>query len=149
MIKSIFNINKYAELSSKAKRKRIKDRGIRWKEHYGEKSLPLKKRFDKDIGEGVYRRWEGHDYTTNSDYFVVVGPAQKKYGGVAFFAGIKKLPPKNERKKVYAPSGKYFSSLVSALSHVSRLWGVPFPPHQRNFTLSDLAGKKIPRRVKA
>ena len=149
MIETIFNIFRYAEFASTNKRKRIRDRGIRWKEHYSEKSLPLKKRFDKDIGDGVYRRWEGHDYTTNSDYFIVVGPAKKKYGNSAFFAGIKKLPPKHERKKVYAPSGKYFSSLLSALSHASQMWGVQFPAGQQNMTLADLAGKNIPRRVKA
>ena len=151
MIKSFFNIFKYAISVSTTggKRKRIRDRGIRWKEHYSEKSLPLKKRFDKDIGEGAYRRWEGHDYTTNSDYFVVVGPAKKKYGETSFFAGIKKLPPKYKLKKVYAPSGKYFPSLSSALSHASQMWGVAFPPGQRNMTLADLAGKNIPRHIKA
>ena len=144
MLKSLFNLYKFS-----ASRKRIKDRGIHWKETYGEKSLPLKKRFDRDIGEGSYRRWEGHDYTTNADYFVVVGPARKKHGQLAFFAGIKKLPPKWERKKVYAPSGKYFSNLFSALSHISKMWGVHAGPTQRNYTIADLQGKKIPRRVKA
>ena len=130
-------------------RKRIKDRGIKWEPTYHERSQRLKDRFEKDLGPNAYIRWEGHDYTTNSDYFVVVGPAKKRYGELAFFAGIKKLPPHYEHKKVYAPSGKYFSSLLAALSHASQTWGVMFPPGQTNMTLADLAGKNIPRRVKA
>jgi len=131
------------------KRKRIKDRGIRWKEHYHERSLPLKKRFNKDIGPGSYYRWEGHDYTTDSDYFVVVGPAVQKHGQKSFFAGIKKYPPKWERKKVYAPSGKYFNNIMSALSHTSKMWGVTMPQNQQEYNTVDLANVKIPRHVKA
>ena len=132
-----------------AGRKRIKDRGIRWKEHYAEKSEPLKKRFDKMIGSGAYFRWEGHDYTTASDYFVVVGPAQTKEGKKMFFAGVKKLPPKYQRKKVYAPSGKYFTNILSALSHASKMWGVNFPPNQINYSQNDLTDVNIPRHLKA
>lgn len=149
MTKTLFDITKFADLKPVGgKRKRIRDRGIKWDEHYGERSAPLKKRFDKDIGPGAYSRWEGHDYTTDSDYFVVVGPAKKRTGQKAFFAGVKKLPPKWKRKQVYAPSGKYFSNILSALSHASEMWGVPFPPNQTNYTLQDLADVKIPRRVK-
>jgi len=78
-------INKYAG------RKRIKDRGIDWKERYHERSFRLKKRFDKDIGTFSYMRWEGHDYTTDSDYFVIVGPSLTKEGKKRFFAGVKKI----------------------------------------------------------
>jgi len=131
-----------------AARKRIRDRGIRWKETYREKSAPLKKRFDKNIGPGAYYRWEGHDYTTGSDYFIVVGPAKTKEGRKLFFAGIKKLPPKFKRKKVYAPSGKYFPSIVSALSHASKMWGVAMPQNQNNYTIDTLANIDIPRHVK-
>jgi hypothetical protein len=35
-----------------AGRKKIKDRGITWKEVYKDKSKSLKKRFDRDIGPG-------------------------------------------------------------------------------------------------
>ena len=130
-------------------KRRIRDRGIRWKEHYHERSLPLKKRFDRDIGPGAYYRWEGHDYTTDSDYFIVVGPAVQKHGEKSFFAGIKKMPPKWERKKIYAPSGKYFSNILSALSHASNMWGINFPPDQQDYTQNELARVKIPRHMKA
>jgi len=132
-----------------AGRKRIKDRGIRWDEKYAEKSEPLKKKFDRIIGPGAYYRWEGHDYTTSSDYFVVVGPARTKDGKKLFFAGVKKLPPKYHRKKVYAPSGKYFTNILSALSHASKMWGVRFPPNQSNYSQSDLAAVNIPRHLRA
>ncbi|MFW6121108.1 MAG: hypothetical protein ACOC80_09455, partial [Petrotogales bacterium] len=88
----MFNLRKFSA-------KRIKDRHILWHEKYRERSKPLKKKLDKLIGEGSYYRWEGHDYTTNSDYFVVVGPAQEKSGKKSFFAGIKKLPPRYKRDK--------------------------------------------------
>lgn len=148
---SFFNLLKYAKKGEfgHITRKRIKDRGISWKEHYHEKSGPLKKRFDEQIGEGSYYRWEGHDYTTNSDYFIVVGPSLvTKEGRKAFFAGIKKLPPKHERKKVYAPSGKYFNSILAALSYASNQWGAPFPKNQNNYSVEDLQNIKIPRKLK-
>ena len=145
MEKNIFNLRQF----KMAGRKRIKDRGIRWDESYREKSEPLKKRFDNAIGTGAYYRWEGHDYTTNSDYFVVVGPARTKEGKKMFFSGIKKLPPKYKRKKIYAPSGKYFTNILSALSHASKMWGVRFPPNQTNYSQADLSEINIPRHVKA
>ncbi|GAH10362.1 unnamed protein product, partial [marine sediment metagenome] len=66
-------ISRGTEMKKTAGRKRIKDRGIDWKEYYHERSAKLKKRFEKDIGPGVYKRWEGHDYGTDGDYFIVVG----------------------------------------------------------------------------
>ena len=144
-----FNLNKFASLDKDAGRKRIRDRGITWKENYHEKSLSLKKRYDKDVGPGSYIRWEGHDYTTNSDYYVVVGPTVQKSLGKCFFAGIKKLPPKEKRKKVYSPSGKYFVNIVSALSYASDKWGVPFPQNQYNYTKEFLAPIRIPEHLKA
>jgi len=68
----------------------IKERGIKWEERYEERSAPLKKRFDSQIGPGAYYRWSGHDATTNSDYYVVVGPSIQKGVGKMFFAGVKK-----------------------------------------------------------
>lgn len=130
-----------------AYRKRIKDRGIKWEEAYHERSAKLKKRFDKDLGPGAYTRWEGHDYTTYSDYFVVVGPAVTKDLKKRFFSGIKKLP-RDPRKKVYAPSGEYFSTVVGAYSHASEKWGVKFPKGVTNYSLNDLARIDIPRHVK-
>jgi hypothetical protein len=132
-----------------AGRKRIKDRGINWKEHYHVRSAKLKKRFDRDIGSMAYMRWEGHDYTTNSDYFIVLGPALTKDGKKKFFAGIKKLP-KDPKAKIYAPSGKYFDSINDAMGHANFKWGVAFPmnPKLPKYTVADLIPVNIPRHVK-
>jgi len=135
------NIYKYAG------RKRIKDRGIDWKEHYHERSQRLKKRFDKDLGPLSYTRWEGHDYTTDSDYFIIVGPSLTQEGAKRFFAGIKKLPD-DPHAKVYAPSGEYFTTSISAYSHASDKWGVEFPTGAPNYTVNDLMQINIPRHVK-
>lgn len=128
-------------------RKRIKDRGIKWEEAYHERSLRLKKRWDKSIGPMSYMRYEGHDYTTNSDYFIVVGPSLTKDGEKRFFAGIKKLPDDPEAK-VYAPSGEYFTSIKAAFSHASNKWGVPFPKGAPEYTVENLSSVEIPRHVK-
>lgn len=141
----MYNHKQY--LLKEAGRKRIKDRGINWKEHYGEKSAPLKKRFDRDVGPGAYMRWEGHDFTTNSDYFIIVGPALTRQGKKQFFSGIKKLP-KDPTKTVYAPSGKYYPTISAALSHASEKWGVPYPRNAVKYTTNDLADVTIPRHVK-
>jgi len=132
-----------------AGRKKIKDRGINWKEAYQERSAKLKKRFDKDIGPMAYIRWEGHDFTTNSDYFIVLGPALTKEGKKKFFAGIKKLPD-DPKAKIYAPSGKYFDSITDAMGHANNKWGVAFPktPPLPKYTVADLAAVNIPRHVK-
>jgi hypothetical protein len=126
--------------------RRIKDRGINWKERYHERSFRLKKRFDKSLPK-AYMRWEGHDYTTNSNYFVVVGPAETKELKKMFFAGVKKLP-KDPRAKVYAPSGEYFSTSIAAFDHAHQKWAVPFPKNAPKYTLNDLARIEIPRHVK-
>jgi len=130
-----------------AGRKRIKDRGIEWKEHYHERSQKLKERFERDLGKGSYKRWEGHDYTTNSDYFVVVGPALTKEGKKRFFSGVKKLPD-DPKAKIYAPSGEYFSTIEAAFSHANDKWGIIFPRDVPHYTMNDLARIKIPRHVK-
>jgi len=130
-----------------AGRKRIKDRGIDWKEHYHERSVKLKKRFEKDIGPGVYKRWEGHDYSTNGDYFIVVGPALTREGKKRFFSGIKRLP-EDPKAKVYAPSGEYFTTISGAFSHASEKWAVKYPKEVQRYTINDLANVKIPRHVK-
>lgn len=141
-------IENYFNLIKEASRKRIRDRNISWNESYGEKSSKVKKRLEEKIGRGSYYRWEGHDLTTNSDYFIVVGPAITRYGQKMFFAGIKKLPPIYKRKKIYAPSGKYFPSIISALSHASRMWGSPFPDGQPDYDENTLANVDIPRHIK-
>jgi len=135
------------EIFKIAGRKRIKDRGINWKEKYHEKSVGLKKKFDSEIGPNAYMRFEGHDYTTNSDYFVVVGPAVTKDLKKRYFAGVKKLPDDPEAK-VYAPSGEYFSTVVAAYSHAADKWGIQFPKGVAEYNLSHLANIDIPRHVK-
>lgn len=128
-------------------RRRIKDRGIRWKEHYGEKSSGLKKKFEK-ILPGAYFRWEGHDYETGHPYYVVVGPAISKRFGKAFFAGVKKLPVNPEKNKYYSPSGKYFTALKSAISHANDMWGTKFPKNAGDYKKHDLDNVDIPRHLK-
>jgi hypothetical protein len=130
-----------------AGRRRIKERGIKWEERYHPRSKKLKERFNKVLGPMSYMRWEGHDYTTDSDYFVVMGPSLTKELKKKFFAGIKKLP-NDPQAKVYAPSGEYFNSSVAALTHASDKWGIPFPRGVHSYTVSDLAGLKIPRHVR-
>ena len=134
-------------LSKSSGRKRIRDRGIKWEERYHDKSAPLKKRYDKELGPNSYYRWEGHDYTTNGDYFVVTGPAMTKDLKKRFFSGIKRLPDQPE-KKVYAPSGEYFSTIHGALSFATERWGLPFPRGAPNYTLNDLMNINVPRHVK-
>ncbi len=128
-------------------RKRIKDRGIQWKPKYHERSLRLKERFEKQLGPLSYIRWEGHDYTTDGDYFVIMGPSLTQTGQKRFFAGIKKLP-KDPKAKIYAPSGEYFFSSLSALTHVEEKWAVPYPRGAPNYTVNDLMPIEIPRHVK-
>ena len=130
-----------------AGRKRIKDRGIKWQPAYHQRSEKLRERFDKTIGPLAYMRWEGHDYTTNSDYFVIVGPSLTKDGKKRFFSGIKKLPD-DPTAAVYAPAGEYFTSSVAAYSHASEKWGVPFPKGAPVYTVNNLAPIEIPRHVK-
>ena len=117
-----FNIklaNLLKGLRKKAGRRRIRDRGIRWEEHYGERSKGLKKRFDVEL-PGSYYRWEGFDHQSGHPYYVVVGPAISKRHGKTFFAGVKKMP-RDPTKKSYSPSGKYFPALKSALSYASEI----------------------------
>ena len=128
-------------------RQRIRDRGIEWKEFYHERSQRLKKRFDKQLGPFAYIRWEGHDYTTDSDYFIIMGPSLTKEGKKRFFAGIKKLPD-DPTAKIYAPADEYFTSSTAALSHASEKWAIPFPKGAPNYTMADLARIEIPRHVK-
>lgn len=127
--------------------RRIKDRGINWKETYREKSENLKEAFEKKIGPQSYHRWEGHDYHTDSDYFVVVGPSVTKNGDKKFFAGIKKLPD-DPGDKQYAPDGEYFSNITSALSHASDKWGVRYPKGQPQYGEAILSTVEIPRHLK-
>jgi hypothetical protein len=130
-----------------AGRKKIKDRGINWKETYREKSESLKKRFNKHIGPGSYYRWEGHDYTTDSNYYIVVGPTIQSDLGKCFFAGIKKIP-KDPDAKVYSPSGEYFTNIISALSYASDKWGVKMPSNQPRYDKPMIEHISIPEHIK-
>ncbi len=129
-----------------ASRRRIKDRHIKWGEHYGERSSGLKKKFDKVL-PGGYFRWEGFDHETGHPYYVVVGPAVSERFGKAFFAGVKKMP-KDPKKKAYSPSGKYFSSVKAALSHAVDMWGIRYPNNAGNWKKQDLDRIEIPRHMK-
>ena len=130
-----------------AARKRIKDRGIKWEETYKEKSKAAKKHFEKVL-PGAYFRWEGMDHTTGHPYYVVVGPAISERYGKSFFAGIKKMPI-DPKKKAYSPTGKYFSSLRSALHHATDMWGVRMPLKSGSYTENDLKQIKVPRHMKS
>jgi hypothetical protein len=130
-----------------AGRKRIRDRGINWKETYQEKSESLKKRFDKAIGPGAYYRWEGHDYTTGSDYYIVVGPTIQRELGKCFFSGIKKMPL-DPKKKVYSPSGEYFTNIISALSYAGEKWGLKMPMNQQPYDQGALANVDVPEHIR-
>lgn len=131
--------------------KRIRDRNISWVEKFSERTEPTKIRYEKSLGYGSYHRWEGHDYTTNSDYYVVCSPARTKTLQKMYFAGIKKLPAiyKRSVSKVYSPYGKYFPNIVSALTHLNQKYGIPFPNNQFNYTSLHLQDIEIPRTVKA
>jgi len=128
-------------------RKRIRDKGIKWIEHYGEKSQEVKKRFEK-ILPGSYFRWVGKDYEDGVWRYVVVGPAISRREGKSFFAGNKKMP-KDPKKKAYSPSGKYFSSLKGAIAHAIDMWGVRMPNDAGNYTKTDLMTVDIPRHIKS
>ena len=119
--------------------KPIKDRGIRWEEAYGEKSAYLKHEFEDQVGPGSYFRWEGHDYTTDADYYVVVCPGYSKKNGYHFFAGLRKMPAEN------GASGKKFHTQGEALSYAIEHWNVPRPKTEihKLYSRDDLVGKPI------
>ncbi len=129
-----------------AGRRRLKDRHIKWEEHYGKKSKDVKKKFEKILPHAYYR-WQGFDHESGHPYYVVVGPAVSNRYGKSFFAGVKKMPT-DPKKKAYSPSGKYFSSLRSALSHAVDMWGVKFPQDAGSYNKNDLLGIEIPRHMK-
>jgi hypothetical protein len=117
--------------------KRIKDRGIVWKEKYTKKTLAMKKKFQRDIGPGSYFRFEGHDNTTGNDYYIVVGPGYSKSKGKLFFAGIRKLPGE------YSPNGEYFRSFRKAMIYAKDMWGAKFPPDFKDYTEEDLVTVRV------
>jgi len=129
-----------------ASRRRIRDRGIRWKEQYGEKSTQLKEKFEKML-PGSYFRWEGFDYESGHPYYIVVGPSISKRYGKMFFAGIKKMP-KDPKKKAYSPSGQYFQNLRGALRHANEMWGISVPRNAGGYNKNDLLTVDIPRHMK-
>lgn len=135
-----------SERTVTAGRKRLKDRGIKWEETYGKKSKDVKKHFDQEL-PGSYFRWQGLDHESGHPYYVVVGPAISKRYGKSFFAGVKKMP-KDPDKPSYSPSGKYFASLRSALSHAVEMWGVKFPKNAGNYSKNELAAVDIPKHMK-
>jgi hypothetical protein len=147
MNKLVFNLSKTSA------RKRIRDRGIKWEEKYRARSEPLKERFEKQMGPMSYHRWEGHDYTTNSVYYVVVGPSVHKKLGKIYFAGIKKIPiadfTKDPDTKTYSPYGEYFFNIKSALLYANERWGIPIPKNQPAYKKEHLLNVDVPEHVKA
>ena len=129
-----------------AGRRRIKEKGIKWIEHYGEKSEDVKQKFEEML-PGSYFRWVGKDYEDACWRYVVVGPAISKREGKSFFAGNKKMPT-DPSKKAYSPSGKYFPSLRGAISYAIEMWGVRMPEDAGQYIKDDLAPLDIPKHVK-
>lgn len=131
--------------------RRIRDRNIEWEETYTERTEPLKDRYERQVGPGSYYRWQGHDYTTDSDYYVVCSPARTRDLKKSFFAGIKKLPPnwQEDEAKVYSPYGKYFDNIATALTFLYDKYRIPYPQNQYPYNLTHLADVKIPRTLKA
>jgi len=133
-------------ITIQAGRRRIKEKGIKWVEHYGEKSKDVKSKFE-DMLPGSYFRWVGKDYEDACWRYVVVGPAISKREGKSFFAGNKKMPT-DPKKKAYSPSGKYFPSLRAAISYAIDMWGVRMPDNAGQYTKNDLEPLDIPKHVK-
>ena len=118
--------------------KRIKDRGIVWKETYTPKTLNMKENYEKSIGIGSYFRWEGHDNTTGSDYYIVVSPGESQTKGKLFFAGIRKMPAE------YSPNGEYFNTLGQALSYAKDMWAIRIPEDfTNNYMAENLVNVEI------
>lgn len=133
-------------ITIEAGRRRIKEKGIKWIEHYGEKSKDVKQKFE-ELLPGSYFRWVGKDYEDACWRYVVVGPAISSREGKAFFAGNKKMP-NDPKKKAYSPSGKYFPSLRAAISYAIEMWGVRMPDGAGQYTKQDLAPLDIPKHIK-
>lgn len=121
--------------------KPIKERGIKWTETYGDKSQYLKREMEDQIGPGSYFRWEGHDSTTGTDYYVVVSPGYSPKHGYHFFAGLRKMPAD------HGASGKEFNSMREALNYAYDMWRVPkpdtMPPGWVGYRQEDITGKDI------
>lgn len=146
-MQEIFNLNKIAKHTGG--RTPIRERGIRWEEEYKDRTENMKKKFDKLVGVDSYLRYAGHDFTTNSDYYIVIGPSVEKNMGKCFFAGIKKLPPPKEREgKTYSPYGEYFKTMRAAHAYASEKWGVPMKKNLTNYTQENLANIDIPSHIK-
>ena len=117
----------------------IKERGIKWQESYGDKSAPLKKSMEEQIGIGSYFRWEGYDHTTDTEYYVVVSPGYSEKKGYFFFAGLRKIPAE------HGASGKKFNTLAEALNYSMNTWNVPRPKQRpaKPYNIGDIRNKPI------
>ena len=120
----------------------IKDRGIKWNESYRDKSLSLKEHYESAVGPGSYYRWEGHDSSTSTDYYVAITPGRSKKKGYYFFAALRKIPEE------HGSSGKKFKSQPEAISYAIETWNIPTPksPFHKPYTTEDLIGKIISER---
>lgn len=121
--------------------KPIKERGIQWEEQYGDKSAYLKREMEDQIGPGAYFRWEGHDFITGNDYYVVVSPGYSSKHGYHFFAGLRKIPAE------HGASGKEFNTMREALHYAYDMWRVPkpdtMPPGWTGYRYEDIVNKEI------
>jgi hypothetical protein len=118
--------------------KRIRDRGIRWKEVYTKKTMALKKKFEKELGPGSYFRWEGYDVSTGNTYYIVAGPGYSKTKGKLFFSGIRKMPAE------YSPNGEYFRTLRKSINYAKEMWGISFPrDFVRDYKAEELAAIRV------
>jgi len=121
-------------------KEKLKEKNIKWEESYTEKTLFLKEQFEEVVGKGSYFRFEGKDYDSGGEYYVIVGPARIHAPRAKFFAGVRKLPA------TYPAGGQYFDSLDGAINYAHDTWGVPVPKDLKPYTSSSL--HDIAKRVK-
>lgn len=120
-------------MKSFAKEKLV-TKNIQWKESYTEKTEFLKEQFEAVIGAGSYFRFEGKDYGSGDEYYVIIGPAKIHNPRAKFFAGVRKLPA------TYSAGGKYFDSMDGAAVYARETWGVPTPGSLKPYTSASLYG---------
>jgi hypothetical protein len=123
----------------KIAREKLKEKDIKWKEAYTDKTLFLKNKFEDIIGEGSYFRFEGKSYEDGSEYYCILSPAKIHDPKEKWFAGVRKLPA------TYSAGGKYFDSMDGAATYAFDTWGVPTPKNLKPYTAAHLYGisKKV------
>lgn len=56
--------------------------------------------------------------------------------------------PLDPKKKVYSPSGEYFTNIVSALSYAGEKWGLKMPMNQQPYDQAALANVDVPEHIR-